>query len=141
MSQLGYVRRGVRPFAACCILALGMFAAQAFAADDNTIIVPGASRATSPANSAAPTLNSVSLILAVALAGVGGWLVLRNRRGKPIGRDQRLLAVDETRSLGNRQYLVVASYEGKKFLIGVCPGRIDMLAPLEGTVATGKHAE
>ncbi len=123
-------------------LALGLaFAVAAFAADDNTIIVPGASRTEAPAPSAGSVLNSVSLILGVALAGVGGWLVLRNRRGRPVGRDQRLLAVDETRSLGNRQYLVVASYEGRKFLIGVCPGRIDMLAPLDGAVAGGKRLE
>lgn len=118
------------------------FSTITFAADDNTVFVPKASRTDVPAAAAAaPTLNSVSLVLGVALAGVGGWLVWRNRRGTPIGRDQRLLAVDETRSLGNRQYLVVASYEGRKFLIGVCPGRIDMLAPLDGSGAMGKRGE
>jgi flagellar protein FliO/FliZ len=117
------------------ILGLGFFAAAAaFAADDNQIIFPGSTRAESPAKSAGATLNSLSLIVGVALAGVGGWLLWRNRRGTPAGRDVRSLAIDETRSLGNRQYLVVASYEGKKFLIGVCPGRIDMLSPLESAV-------
>jgi flagellar protein FliO/FliZ len=46
-------------------------------------------------------------------------------------RAPRNLAVEETRSLGNRQYLVVASYQDKKFLIGVCPGRIDLLSALD----------
>lgn len=102
-------------------------------ADDNTIISPRSSaRAETPAAKAAGSFNSLSLVVAVALAGVGGWLYWRNRRGTPIGRDLRALSVDETRSLGNRQYLVVASYEGKKFLLGVCPGRIDMLSPLDG---------
>ena len=50
---------------------------------------------------------------------------------KTKGRDVRKLAIDETRSLGSRQYLVVASYEGKKLLLGVCPGRIDLLTPLD----------
>jgi flagellar protein FliO/FliZ len=70
------------------------------------------------------------LLLGVALAGVGAWLVWRNRRGAPIGREARQLSIQETRSLGNRQYLVVASYEDKKFLLGVTPGRIEMLTPL-----------
>ena len=47
-------------------------------------------------------------------------------------RADRRLAIAETRSLGNRQYLVVAAYDGRKFLLGVCPGRIEMLAPLDG---------
>ena len=32
---------------------------------------------------------------------------------------------------GNRQYLVVAAYGEKKYLIGVCVGRISLLAPLD----------
>jgi flagellar protein FliO/FliZ len=110
-------------------------ASVSFAADDNTIIVPGASRAESGAKSGGASLNTMSLVVGLVLAGVGGWMVWRNRRGVPVARDLRSLAIDETRSLGNRQYLVVASYEGKKFLIGVCPGRIDMLSPLDGSPA------
>jgi flagellar protein FliO/FliZ len=45
----------------------------------------------------------------------------------------RKLAIAETKSLGNRQYLVVASYEDKKFLLSVCPGRIELLTPLDGS--------
>ncbi len=116
-------------------------AVPAYAADDATVFVPKSSRAETPAKTEGPTLNSISLLVGVALAGVGGWLVLRNRRHPAAGRDQRALAVDETRSLGNRQYLVVASYAGRKFLIGVCPGRIDMLAPLDGAGAVGKPNE
>jgi flagellar protein FliO/FliZ len=119
-----------------------LWSACAFAAGENEIIVPGASRAQAPAKSSiATSFNSLSLILGAALAGAGGWMVWRNRRGVPAGRDLRALAVDETRSLGNRQYLVVASYEGKKFLLGVCPGRIDMLAPLDGAPARSRPME
>ena len=107
-------------------------AARAVAAEDDKVFVPGASRAESPAKAAGASVGSMTLVLGLALAGAGGWMVWRNRRGTPVGRDLRALAIDETRSLGNRQYLVVASYEGRKFLIGVCPGRIDMLAPLDG---------
>jgi flagellar protein FliO/FliZ len=117
------------------------FATVAFAADDNTVFTPGASRAEPPAKSATASLSSMSLVFGLILAGAGGWIVWRNRRGVPVGRDLRALAIDETRSLGNRQYLVVASYEGKKFLIGVCPGRIDMLSPLDGFSSKEKARE
>lgn len=120
---------------ASMLVLAALLAGRAAAADDNTVIVPGASRAEAPARGAASSLNSVTLLLGLALAAAGGWMVLRHRRGTPVGRTQRALAVDETRSLGNRQYLVVASYEGRKFLIGVCPGRIDLLAPLDGSPA------
>lgn len=112
-----------------------------FAADDNTIITPGSGRADAPAKAAGASFNSLTLVLGIALAGVGAWMVWRNRRGAPVGRDLDALALEETRSLGNRQYLVVASYEGKKFLIGVCPGRIDMLAPLDGSAVKEKSRE
>jgi flagellar protein FliO/FliZ len=105
----------------------------AFAADENQVFTPGATRAAAPGTSTGGSLNSLSLIFGVALAAAGGWMVWRNRRGAPVGRDLRALSVDETRALGNRQYLVVASYEGRKFLLGVCPGRIEMLSPLDGS--------
>jgi flagellar protein FliO/FliZ len=122
------------------LLCVGL-ASAAIAADDNTVITPGASRNDPPAKSAGASLNSMSLVFGILLAGAGGWMVWRNRRGVPVGRDMRALAIDETRSLGNRQYLVVASYEGKKFLIGVCPGRIDMLSPLDGSSVKEKVRE
>lgn len=126
--------------ATLAVLVLG-WAVTGFAADDDKVIVPGASRAEAPAQTVAGGLGSMSLTLGLVLAAVGGWMVWRNRRGTPVGRDSRLLAVDETRSLGNRQYLVVASYADKKFLIGVCPGRIDLLSPLDGPAPVGKARE
>ena len=116
----------------CCFVVAGTLSA----ADDNTVISPrSAARAEAPAATAASSLNSMSLLLALALAGAGGWMVWKNRRRQAAGRDLRALAVEETRSLGNRQYLVVASYEGRKFLLGVCPGRIDLLSALDGAPA------
>ncbi len=126
--------------ATLAVLVLG-WAVNGLAADDDKVIVPGASRTEAPAQTAAGGLGSMSLTLGLVLAAVGGWMVWRNRRGTPVGRDSRLLAVDETRSLGNRQYLVIASYADKKFLIGVCPGRIDLLSPLDGTAPVGKARE
>jgi flagellar protein FliO/FliZ len=103
-------------------------ASATLAADDNKILYP-ASGATASAP-AGGGFGSMSLILGAALAAVGVWLVWRGRRNSPRAAGGSALAIEETRSLGNRQYLVVASYENKKFLLGVCPGRIDHLAPL-----------
>jgi flagellar protein FliO/FliZ len=114
--------------------------AVARAADDTTIFTPGASRSEAPAVGGGG-FGSVSLVLGLILAGAGGWLLWRQRRGTPTGRDLRSLAIDETRSLGNRQFLVVASYEGRKFLLGVCPGRIDMLTALDAPAAKERQRE
>jgi flagellar protein FliO/FliZ len=72
------------------------------------------------------------LIAAGLMAAVGGWLFWRGRTAPGGAAALRRLAIAETKSLGNRQFLVVATYEDRKFLLGVCPGRIDLLTPLEG---------
>lgn len=113
------------------LLAFLALAVAAPAAEDDQVIFPAGTSGAAPASVPGTTsLNTVTLIVGLVLAGVGGWLVWRQRRGVPAGRDLRSLAIAETRSLGNRQYLVVASYEGKKFLLGVCPGRINLLSAL-----------
>ncbi|MDP2137513.1 MAG: flagellar biosynthetic protein FliO, partial [Candidatus Didemnitutus sp.] len=72
------------------------------------------------------------MLLAAAAAGIGGWMLWRQRKGPSgAGGLARKLAIAESRSLGNRQFLVVADYDGRKFLLGVCPGRIEMLTPLD----------
>lgn len=128
-----------RPFASALRLTtitLGslFLASLAFAADDSKIIFPaGSPQAAAPASSGAGAANTVTVIVALLIAGFGAWWYLRNRKTAGIAREGRALAIEETRSLGNRQFLVVASYENKKFLLGVCPGRIDLLAPLHDT--------
>lgn len=113
-------------------------AAVASAADDAKVFFPGGS-GTSASGAAAPgsgSLGNMTLVIGLVLAAVGGWFVWRGRLNSPVSRDNRLLALSETKSLGNRQYLVVATYDNKKFLLGVCPGRIDMLAPLHDAAPT-----
>jgi flagellar protein FliO/FliZ len=113
---------------------IGLALAVSAAAEDQVIYPRSAVLAGAPPTAPAGGFNGSLLVLAIAAAGAGGWLLWRQRRapGGLGGRDARKLAVAESRSLGNRQYLVVADYDGRKFLIGVCPGRIDMLAPLDG---------
>jgi flagellar protein FliO/FliZ len=90
---------------------------------------PGAR--TEPASRSGSGYASI-LVAAFLLAGAGGWLFWRGRTTLGKAAAMRKLAIAETKSLGNRQYLVVASYEDKKYLLGVCPGRIDLLTPLDG---------
>jgi len=101
-----------------------------------TILYPQGSAA---APAAAPTPRDDSgygartlLVVALLLAAGGGWLLLRRRAGPGFlaGRTAHKLQIEETRSLGNRQYLVVAVYEGQKILLGVTPGQIQLLTPL-----------
>lgn len=105
-----------------------LLTATARAASDAEVIFPGRD-ATAPAP-AAGNLGSMTLVLGAIMAAVGLWLFWRGRRHATAAATGRALAIEETRSLGNRQYLVVASYQGQKFLLGVCPGRIDHLAAL-----------
>jgi flagellar protein FliO/FliZ len=102
------------------------------------VIVPNSTVGSrSPVSTRSTGTGTLTMFGVVVLAGTGGWLLWRSRaKGmNQFSRAPRNLAVEETRSLGNRQYLVVASYQDKKFLIGVCPGRIDLLSALDNASA------
>jgi flagellar protein FliO/FliZ len=104
--------------------------------NDDQVIVPNSALNTKiPAAAAATGSGPLTVVGVLALAGAGGWILWRARAGgmNQLSRAPRQLVVEETRSLGNRQYLVVASYQDKKFLIGVCPGRIDLLSALNSS--------
>jgi len=78
--------------------------------------------------------NSQLVIYFVALVVLvgGGFFFLK--RGLPLrgargGENQ--LNLLETKMLGNRQFLVVVKYEDSKMLLGVGPGQIQYLCPLD----------
>jgi flagellar protein FliO/FliZ len=97
------------------------------------IIYPGTPPATDSRRPEGTGYSVTAAIFITGCAAAGVWLWLRGRKGGPgpSVRGERKLSIAETRPLGNRQYLIVAAYEGKKYLLSVCPGRIDLLAPLE----------
>jgi flagellar protein FliO/FliZ len=106
--------------------------------DENQVIVPNSSvQKTAPAPAVPTGSGTLTAIGVLVLAGAGGWLVWRGRKGgiANFNRNTRQLVIEETRSLGSRQFLVVATYQDKKFLLGVCPGRIDLLAPLNASTS------
>ena len=50
------------------------------------------------------------------------------------------IVLSSTRSLGNKQFLVVAEYEKQKFLLGVSSGSIKLLAELSPSVVRTKDS-
>jgi flagellar protein FliO/FliZ len=111
-------------------------AAQTTSTGPGTVVFPKASSLSPgafPKEGPGGGVSPLAAILVAGCAGAGMWLWWRNRHGASAfaTRGERRLVVSETRALGNRQYLVVAAYDDKRFLLGVCPGRIEMLAPLE----------
>jgi flagellar protein FliO/FliZ len=120
------------------LAAFALAASASFAADAQGVYMPaGPSTSVSPI-SGNPGMGAVTVIGTLLLACAGGWLLLKGRKLPFPGRVVKKLSIDETRSLGSRQYLVVASYEGKRMLLGVCPGRIDLLTSLGGQDAAPK---
>lgn len=67
----------------------------------------------------------------LAVLGVGVFFVLRRGGWRRVmNRSEGRLKVNETRMLGNRQFLMVVEYEASRLLVGVSPGRIELLTPL-----------
>lgn len=97
-----------------------------------TLLIPGGRD--QPANAAPADGPSASWLVLLGLcSGGAAWFWWRKRVGTPVGRGgrDRQIQIEETRPLGNRQYLVVAAVGERKFLLGVTPGSIQLLAPLE----------
>jgi flagellar biogenesis protein FliO len=138
------------PLHACLFAACAQDAVQSAG---GTIAAASGTVSASPVVSGATTLSSgvgisvlgyvfTVLILAVAAVAVlfrGGFLGVFSGGSKA----ERKLHIEETRSLGHRQHLVVASYEGRRFLLGVCPGSIEYLSGLdaEGSAPAGSFQE
>jgi flagellar biogenesis protein FliO len=76
------------------------------------------------------TLTYLTLLAAAAFLA---YRFLKN--GNPFrnraAAASRKLQVLETRPLGNRQFLLVVGYEDARMLLGVTPGKIDYLCPLD----------
>ena len=120
------------------VASFALAASSSLAGDGQAVYSPdGLSSPASPIHGD-PGMGAVTVIGTMILACAGAWLLLKGRKLPFPGRVVKKLSIDETRSLGSRQYLVVASYEGKKMLLGVCPGRIDLLTPLNGQDAAPK---
>jgi flagellar protein FliO/FliZ len=121
----------MRIFVAIVALA---FAPVALSAADTDVIQPRASaHSGDTATGRVPAQPSWPMAVALILCAAAGGFVWYRRRAPGVtgSRTMKQLSIAESRALGNRQHLVVADYAGQKFLLGVCPGRIDLLSKLE----------
>lgn len=118
--------------AVCAWLALGLAVASAADPKSESVLYPRSPQAAdAPADERSGRANTLLVGVALLAAAAGGWLLWRQRRSPAGGAGAaRHLSIAESKPLGNRQYLVVADYAGRKFLLGVCPGRIELLTPL-----------
>lgn len=89
-----------------------------------------------PAVASASGGSATAMTIALALLGGGAWALWRAKKSPRFAREAGL-GIKETRSLGGRQYLVVAAYENRKFLIGVSPGNITLISNLDSDERTG----
>lgn len=77
------------------------------------------------------------LVLLLVLAGAIYYFITRGWAGTGFGKNaSRRLQIAEIRSLGNRQFLVVAEYDTTRVLLGVSPGRVDFLRDLPAPTST-----
>jgi len=106
------------------------------ASDKLTLVVPPAAPSVSAAQPGGGTVSLLGYVLTVVVLGAAGVTVLL--RGGFFGvswgaaKTVRKLRIEESRTVGNRQHLVVAEYEGRRVLLGISPGRIDYLCGLDG---------
>jgi flagellar protein FliO/FliZ len=107
--------------------------ADAVARTGETLLIPGGTNQRPVDGDRGQKNFSSWLVLLALCAGGAGWWWWRRRTGQPLTRGvrERQIQIEESRPLGNRQYLVVASVGPKKFLLGITPGSIQMLTPLE----------
>lgn len=101
---------------------------------DESIIYPrgpGSREAETPGRPASDGFGWLTSVLALSMAGAGVWLLWRKKQNAVPRAGGRKIQIEETRPMGNRQYLIVARCEGRRFLLGVTPGRIDVVSPLD----------
>ena len=94
-----------------------------------------------PSRPPTPDFDSMGRMLGylTLLAALAGGALYFIKFGLPLARKgaaaDRKLQILETRPLGNRQYLLVVGYEDSRMLLGVTPGKIDYLCPLDSPTA------
>lgn len=108
----------------------------ATAPDKPAVVVPVAPPSVPAPQPGGGTVSLLGYVLTIVVLGAAGVTVLL--RGGFFGvswgaaKTVRKLRIEESRTVGNRQHLVVAEYEGRRVLLGISPGRIDYLCGLDG---------
>ena len=119
------------------VAVLGFFASALSAQENPSKASPGITATPAPLSSGyggGGMIQVIGLLFLLMVLFAGGMYFLKHGAVflQSKNKGVRKLLINETRMLGGRQFLVVAEYEDKKMLIGVCPGRIDYLCQLGG---------
>ena len=99
---------------------------------------PAATLAVSPLSSANLVETFLGLLVVLAVMLAIAWLVKRFMQLPGMGRGQ--VQVLGGVSLGAREKAVVLSVDGRRLLVGVAPGRVQMLAELDAVEKTADFA-
>lgn len=124
------------PVAPATLLATPSAKRDHFSSPEPSASASGSQRSSAPGTDEFGRLLGYVTLLA-ALAGGAIYLI---KFGLPMHRnrskEERKLQVLEMRPLGNRQFLLVVGYEDARMLLGVTPGKIDYLCPLDSPVGS-----
>jgi flagellar biosynthetic protein FliO len=85
-----------------------------------------------------------SLILVLGIAGVSLWALKKYGRGRLPGGGGGRLRIEETLALGDRRFVSILDVEGERFLLGLTPQGLALIARLDpadrGGPGTFDHA-
>lgn len=113
--------------------------------DAERILYPSTGRSDTSDTPERPSSGVGPVWAFVLLVGLGAGALWLWRRRDPVGAVRRRggIVIEDTRPLGNRQFLVVAGVDGRRFLLGVAPGGIRLLSPLDSAadVAADSHED
>lgn len=101
--------------------------------DANRVLYPADSRPAAAGAQESPSSGvgpAWAFVLVVGL-GAGAFWFWRRRNPVAAARRRGGIVIEDTRPLGNRQFLVVAGVDGRRFLLGVAPGGIRLLSSLD----------
>lgn len=101
--------------------------------DADRILYPADSRpaATDARASSSSGVGPVWAFILLVGLGAGAFWLWRRRNPVAAARRRGGIVIEDTRPLGNRQFLVVAGVDGRRFLLGVAAGNIRLLSPLD----------
>lgn len=82
---------------------------------------------------------ALAMVIVLALLGATLWLLRRglNRRGTA----GALMTVESSISLGDRRSLVVIGVEGRRLMIGLAPGQVQLVTELQNAPMRAERFE
>lgn len=79
----------------------------------------------------------LSIVLVLAVLALASWAL---RRGTFMRRSKQAVTVESAVALGDRRSLVIVTVEGRRLLLGLAPGQINLVTELQAPFATALDA-